>query len=482
MATKESIEAAIASLPADDFWHLLLTCLRDNPSQSVPMEGPVYEAYQRQIGGKFGSVKSFRDTISAKCKAKYGVPPRQIQSLFKPSAAELREAACAQVGTFKLDVASVSPMEMDPGKYDPEFYEVLSKMPIYPVPKENSTDPYASIAIYMPEYDVYQYYPVHRYVAGLPYYSKLDEKRRLATVDHISRDHSDDRHTNLRYVTRYQNCLNAEHRGKSTEVPYHGLRDQNAYVKVNAGKHGKQSTIDKIQVWCKVFDHYVNKYADRLRKEPGDLLHISLTECGEKAKKRLDEWRSYAWLMDAFVDEMLDFLEEEDKTEYNLRGMLGTSLPELDAEVYPLLSKLRRKCPGEVCGSKQFHQHFIAALVYDINKRHMCGEFSIGNFLKPITEGVTNVSSPQRPVKTPADILNEFEDDVSDEVVNSLYEKLGLPVVNKLREYSMVAKDGRMEVHARFRDRKTDYKSKLVAVGGDSPKLRLTSPYMVYEL
>lgn len=479
MATKESIEAAIAGLPADDFWHLLLTFLRDNPSQSVPMEGPVYEAYQRQIGGKFGSVRSYRTAITSKCRDKYGVPPRDIQSMFKPAPTETREEACAHLGTFKLDVKSASPLELDPSKYDPEYYEILSKMTIY---SDTKLTPYASIAIYMPEYDIHQYYPIYRYVAGLPYYTKLDCKRLLATVDHISRDHTDDQHTNLRYVTRYQNCLNAEHRGRSTEVPYHGLRDQNAYVKVNAGKHGKQSTIDKIQVWCKVFDHYVNKYADRLRKEPTGLLHISLTECGEKAKKRLDEWRPYAWLMDTFIDEMLDFLEEEDKTDYNVHGMLCASLPELDTEVYPLLSKLRRKCAGEVCATKQFHKHFIAALTYDINKRHICGEFSIGNFLKPITEGVTNVAAPQRPVKTPADILNEFEDDLVDDVLNTMYEKLGIPEKNKVREYSMVSKDGSLEVHAMFRDRKTDYKSKLVAVGVDSPKLRLTSPYMVYEL
>lgn len=483
MATKETIEAAIASLPTDDFWRLLLTHLRDNPSQSVPAEGAVYEAYQKQIGGKFASAKSYRTTVSTKCKAKYGLPPRDIQSLFKPLASEKREASCAQAGTFKLDVASVQPIELDPAKYDPEYYAILSKMTIYPIPKENSTTAYAAIPIYMPDYDVYQHYLVHRYIAGLPYYSKLDEKRRLATVDHINRDNSDNRHTNLRYTTRYQNCLNAEHRGKSTEVPYHGLRDQNAYVQVNAGKHSKQATIDKIRVWCKVLDHYVNKNAERLRKEPTqELLHISMTECGEKAKKRQDEWCSYAWLMDTFIDEMLNYLEEEDATEYNVREMSGTSLPELDPEVYPLLNKLRRRCPGEVCATKQFHKHFIAALVYDINKRHMCGEFAIGNFLKPMKNGVTNVGVPQSPVKTPADILNEFEEDVSDEVMNIMSEELGIPFVNKVREYSMVEVDGRLELHARFRERKADYKSKLVSLGGDSPSLRLTSPYMVYEL
>jgi hypothetical protein len=479
MATKESIEAAIAGLPADDFWHLLLTHLKDNPSQSVPMEGPVYEAYQKQIGGKFGSVRSYRTAVGTKCKAKYGSPCSEIQALFKVQEGGGGDGRRVGVAyAYPFDPTGKEPQASDPSNYDPEYYAILSKTTLYATYKKNDDAPYMFIPIYYPDYNVYQFYYTSRYVGNLPYYTTLNDFK-LATVDHTTLNHRDERHTNLRYVTPCQNLANSFHMGKNTEVRYHGLRDQDAYVNVNVGKHENKKTLNKIQVWCRVLDHYLHKRPNASVTRPA-LVHISTTECSPRALKHLEEWERYAGLMDKFVGEMFAYLEDSsDTTEYNVQSMSG--LPEVDESRYPLLFRIAKKCPETLCSTVQFYHHFVAALVYDINKRYTYQEFAQGNFLKPIRNVSTTFAAPKSPVKTPAEVLNDFEEELTDDYLNNQYEQLGIPVRNKVREYYMEDVNGRPELRARFRERKGDYQSKLIDLGVDTSSLRITNPDMVFK-
>ena len=109
-------------------------------------------------------------------------------------------------------------------KLDDINSEILSTIDLY-IDPNSGFDNYAFIPVYLPEYDMYQRYGVCRYVACLPYYTKLSNEVKLATVDHMNHDTTDNRCCNLRYVTKGQNTVNMCRNPKE----YHGVLLKNGF-------------------------------------------------------------------------------------------------------------------------------------------------------------------------------------------------------------------------------------------------------------
>lgn len=345
--------------------------------------------------------------------------------------------------------------EWDVNKYniDPVYKDVLSEYDIYVQP---GYEQYPFIKILVD--DKVLTYSIYRYIGEVPFYVSLNKNKKIATVDHISRDAYDNTRANLRYCTAGNNSVN-KCRVKNNKNRYHGLEGSSI---TEGGK------VDmKVLIWCLMFDTYLNDKKEEFKEE--DLKHISMTAC--KTKDTLEYFKDHAMIMDRFVDEMLRipsigiYDKETSRSDIPIIAIKTAGLEQL--------CKIWKSYPRKDHPIYQLkvNHDYVGALYYDITRYERNGEFAHLNLIR--AKPSSGMDIPER-IMTPIEILNKYELEQDEVYLDDYHKRLGLTVdAGKIKKYE---RDGR-NIRAKWIARHTGYTSFLEKYDKD----KMTN-HMYYEV
>lgn len=371
-------------------------------------------------------------------------------------------------------------------KLSPVHQKALSNCALYRVDTDHGTS-YGYIPVYASNGKVQRYF-VHRYISNLPMQVKLSNADvRLPTIDHINRDPMDNRCCNLRMCTFHQNTANMCYQRKGSTKTYHGISNAKCDEKkrkytcgVNARTPCEKKLLDKIKIWCRMFDHYLDTRPTIPERQ---LRYVSTTECCSLALERLTEWQEYAPLMDEFATEMIEMLETTGEDSAYTPTMDRRHIPTALYTKWPLLKKILKRAPV-VIASACYSRLFVAGMPFDIYKYILYKSFAHTNFFGVLPPPPRIIVQEPETAPTPADVLNAYEQEQEAALLERVYREMGYgdETIGKVRRYEMVeGEDGLQVVHCTFVDRDPTYVSKLTILDDYKDDVELSSPLMAYR-
>jgi hypothetical protein len=279
---------------------------------------------------------------------------------------------------------------------DPHIAKLLSGWGIYMV--KNDTNSYPFIVIENPDGTISRY-DIYRYAAGLPIFTRLTNEYRLPTVDHINRNTHDTTTGHLRYCTLTQNAWNKCRLGVSC---IHNV-DQNANGKKwVVTLHAPPMPLRICETWCTLF---CNANLDDIHGIYGT--NTSMFS-NESCQNRLIKTIPHIGTVNAFVRELLDLISTPGIETYEMDGVKikPNTIPTCHYTHRPILSMLYNSAPPIFNVTASYDDAYIPALIVDLCKLQMHGEYAHTNMLR-VPKPKNTVASYSHD-KTPIDILNYF--------------------------------------------------------------------------
>lgn len=269
-------------------------------------------------------------------------------------------------------------------------------------------------------------YDVSRVVAGLPYYNHLSGTLRLPTVDHISRDRSNNSMQNLRYCTIAQNAYNkCWGSNAKVETMYHNVSDLNGGVIFNTNNPVYISVLMVALTWFALLASQWESFAvNKLRT----LLPVvteaeSVFDRSSCRSRHLGEIGPHIPLMEAFLGELLEVLVEVCESGsggYDVaprtRLLQLQAIPQCHYESRMIMSSLvyGHDTPF-IKVSRVLRPSFLGALAIDAVKVVIHKSFAHTNFMRvPAARPTVAEFRKQEPVVAsqdmPVEVMAKFEE------------------------------------------------------------------------
>jgi hypothetical protein len=286
---------------------------------------------------------------------------------------------------YRVNLSELIPESLSDLMIDEKFKDILCNMDIYITNTEKAKHyPFMLIEVQRSALnyacsevgpDSYLRYDLYRYLVGLPFYITLDDNRKLPTVDHINRDPRDDRLSNLRYCSNFQNQWNA---CNPTSIGFHNVTKFGAMNIYN----DPLCIVEIIRLWVMLLN---TAYEDaELREFECGVDFLNPKGCKSGLIKQFEDMFP---VFNRFVFEMIEFIipsftthgyKEDEKhmiTKTKIKDMVS-----LDA----LMCKtMFDKYPSEEIKVQQnCSRPHLSALGVDIFKFLTHGSFAHLNFLK----------------------------------------------------------------------------------------------------
>ena len=278
---------------------------------------------------------------------------------------------------------------------DPHITELLSGWGIYLEKDDNKYYPF--IPIENPDGTTSRY-DIYKYASGLPNFCRLTNEYRLPTVDHIKRDTRDNTTSSLRYCTMTQNAWNKCYLGASR---IHNVEQSANGKKWSVTLQAPPMPLKICETW---FTLFCIASLDEVHHDTTSMFS------NESCQKRLIETIPNIGTINMFIKELFDLITTPGIDAYEMDGrkLNKTKIPPSHYSHRPILSIVYNTGPDIFNVTATYDDAYIPALIVDLCKLQMHGEYAHTNMLN-VPKPKNKVSNYPKQNKSPIDVMNYFE-------------------------------------------------------------------------
>jgi hypothetical protein len=246
-------------------------------------------------------------------------------------------------------------------------------------------------------------YDMYRYIAHLPNFTRLTNEYKLPTVDHINRNIYDNQARTFRYCTFTQNAWNKCNLGTSC---IHGVAKSGNGKKWVVTLLGN-GVLQICQTWFTLFATY-----------PPITTNITTNKnmfSNNACQSRLISTIPDIALVNEFIIEVFDLIQtsniENELYEITERTTMidKTTIPKSHYASRRLMSQLYNAAPDKFKVTASYDVEYIPALIVDLYKLRINGEYTHTNMLAVPPPKNTVADYLVKKKESPCDILNKFE-------------------------------------------------------------------------